>query len=417
MKRQAHHSKPDLNRPQASLSVAAVVEPAALQKSKFGPELDSGLAVGELVDDAALPIELCVVVPTYNERDNVDEVFMRLKRALRGIAFEVVFVDDDSADGTADRVRRIALGDRRVRCIQRLGRRGLASACVEGMLATPAPFIAVMDGDLQHDEACLPRMLELLKRDEADLAIGSRYVAGGGIGDWDSKRASLSRLATRLAHLLLKQEVSDPMSGFFMLRRPVLESTMRKLSALGFKILLDTIASSPRKLRIVEVPFTFRTRWSGESKLDTAALWEFGMLLADKLVGRYVPVRFLSFIAIGTTGVFVHLAILTTAMYVSHGWFTVAQSVATAGAMVFNFWLNNLMTYRDRQLRGRAWFRGLLTFSLACSVGALSNVGVAAFLFANKTQWVAAALAGVLVGAVWNYAITQIYTWGKAPAR
>jgi dolichol-phosphate mannosyltransferase len=205
------------------------------------------------------------------------------------------------------------------------------------------------------------------------------------------------------------------MSGFFMMRRAVLDSTVRSLSALGFKILVDTIASSPRKLRIAEVPFTFRARHAGESKLDAAALWEFGMLLADKLTGRYVPVRFLSFVAVGSAGVLAHLAVLWSVMQVTRGQFTVAQSIATASAMIFNFWLNNLLTYRDRRLTGRSWFRGLLTFVLACSVGAMANVGIASYLFQNQTQWLAAAFAGVLVGAVWNYAITQIYTWGKKP--
>jgi dolichol-phosphate mannosyltransferase len=367
--------------------------------------------------ELATPIELCVIVPTLNERGNVDELLTRLMRVLRGINWEIVFVDDDSDDGTADELRKVALRDRRIRCLQRLGRRGLASACVEGMLATPAPFLAVMDADLQHDEACLPRMLEILRQNRADLVIGSRYVSGGSTGSWDVKRARMSRRATALAQLVFKQEVADPMSGFFMMRRSVLESTVRRLSTIGFKILLDTIASSPHRLRIAEVPFTFRERFAGDSKLDSTALWEFGMLIADKLVGRYVPVRFLSFIAVGSAGVLVHIAILSFAMQATQGQFRAAQSIATIGAMIFNFWLNNLLTYRDRRLRGWGWVRGLATFMLACSIGALANVGVASYLFENQTQWLTAALAGVLVGAVWNYAITQLYTWGKATRR
>jgi dolichol-phosphate mannosyltransferase len=242
-------------------------------------------------------------------------------------------------------------------------------------------------------------------------------VSGGSTGSWDVKRARMSRRATALAQLVFKQEVADPMSGFFMMRRSVLESTVRRLSTIGFKILLDTIASSPHRLRIAEVPFTFRERFAGDSKLDSTALWEFGMLIADKLVGRYVPVRFLSFIAVGSAGVLVHIAILSFAMQATQGQFRAAQSIATIGAMIFNFWLNNLLTYRDRRLRGWGWVRGLATFMLACSIGALANVGVASYLFENQTQWLTAALAGVLVGAVWNYAITQLYTWGKATRR
>ena len=362
---------------------------------------------------AAGDIELCVIIPTFNESGNVEELVSRVRKTLVGINWELIFVDDDSPDKTADKARAIARSDRRVRCIQRLGRRGLSSACVEGMLASPAPYLAVMDGDLQHDETVLPRMLQLLKNGEAELVVGSRYTGGGGIGDWNATRASMSRFATRLSRLVFKQDVSDPMSGFFMLKREVLDGSVRSLSSLGFKILLDMIASSSGKLRIAEVPFTFRNRFAGESKLDNAVLWEFGMLLADKLVGRYVPVRFLSFAAVGGAGVFVHVAILSVLLNVVGQTFTVSQASATVLAMVFNFWVNNILTYRDRQLRGWGWMKGLVSFMLACSVGALANVGIASYLFENKTQWLMAALSGVLVGAVWNYAITQIYTWGK----
>lgn len=387
----------------SSVSLAALADRApAPERSPVRP-----------ADAAAGDIELSIIIPTFNEIGNVEELVSRVRKTLVGVSWEMIFVDDDSPDKTADRARQVARGDRRVRCIQRLGRRGLSSACVEGMLASPAPYLAVMDADLQHDETILPRMLELLKSDQAELVVGSRYVGGGGIGDWNAMRASMSRFATRLSRLVFKQDVSDPMSGFFMLKREVLDNSVRSLSSLGFKILLDMIASSSGKLRIAEVPYTFRNRFAGESKLDNAVLWEFGMLLADKLVGKYVPVRFLSFAAVGGAGVGVHVAILSLLLNAVGLPFTTSQASATIGAMVFNFWVNNFLTYRDRQLKGWRWLKGLVSFMLACSVGALANVGIASYLFENKTQWLLAALSGVLVGAVWNYAITQIYTWGK----
>lgn len=358
-------------------------------------------------------IELCIVVPTFNESGNVEELVKRVRNVMAGHSWELIFVDDDSPDRTASRVYQIARTDRRVRCIHRIGRRGLSSACIEGMLASPAPYIAVMDADLQHDESILPKMLGLLTSQKADLVVGSRYTEGGGTGNWDSKRESMSRFATKLSQLISKQPVSDPMSGFFMMRREVLENTVRSLSKLGFKILLDIVATSKNEIRIAEVPYTFRTRLSGESKLDSAVLWEFGMLLADKAFGRYIPVRFVSFAAVGGAGVLIHVAILTLLHQALALPFATGQTGATISTMVFNFWLNNLLTYRDRQLKGWRWLTGLGTFMLACSVGALANVGIAAYLFDNDTQWLAAALAGVVVGAVWNFAITQLYTWGK----
>lgn len=360
-------------------------------------------------------LDLSIVVPTFNESANVPALLERLSALLGEGGWEVVFVDDDSPDGTAALVRSLAREDPRVRCVQRIGRRGLSSACIEGMLATAAPFIAVMDADLQHDESVLPAMLARLRAGEADVVVGTRYAGGGSTGDWDVRRRGLSRLATRASRVVTRAEVSDPMSGFFMLRREVLESSVRRLSAIGFKILLDILASAPRGLRVAEVPYTFRSRTAGESKLDGMVVLEYAMLLADKTVGRFVPVRFLAFAAVGGLGVFFHMAVLSVLLKGVGVEFAWAQASATGLSMVFNFTVNNLLTYRDMRLSGLAWLRGLATFVLACSVGALANVGIATYLYSTETRWFLAALAGVLVGAVWNYAVTQLYTWGRKP--
>lgn len=362
-----------------------------------------------MLQEAAI---LSVVVPTYNESANVPELVRLLSEALKDVAWEVIFVDDDSPDGTADVVRALARQDTRVRCIHRIGRRGLSSACIEGVMACSAPIVAVMDGDLQHDETILTRMLHAILREDMDLAVGSRYVEGGGVGEWDSGRALISRFATRLSHLVVPSTLKDPMSGFFMVRRPVFLDRVRHLSALGFKILLDLFASGREPLRFVEIPYQFRNRQAGESKLDNQVAWDYLMLLADKLIGHIVPVRFLAFALIGGLGLLVHMAVLTSMYVGGKVEFHLAQAVATLVAMVFNFSINNLMTYRDRRLSGAAWAKGLLSFMLACSVGAFANVGIANYLFGRGGQWVLAAVAGILVGAVWNYAVTSFYTWG-----
>jgi dolichol-phosphate mannosyltransferase len=360
-----------------------------------------------------MALQVSLVIPTLNEAGNVDELLQRIERVLVAHEWEAIFVDDDSTDGTADLVRRRARDDRRVRCLQRVGRRGLSTACIEGALASAAPVVAVMDADLQHDESILPRMLQAMT-DGAELVVATRYAHGGGIGVWDARRAGMSRLATGLARLVCKQPVSDPMSGYFVIRRDAFERSLRNLSAMGFKILLDILASAPRPLQLAEVPYTFRERQHGESKLDTLVVWDFGMLLADKLVGRYVPVRFIAFGLVGGAGVFVHMGVLAAMLKGVGAGFTVAQTTATGVAMVSNFALNNLFTYRDMRLRGWRWLTGLFSFVLACSVGAVANVGVASYLFESRTQWALAALAGVAVGSVWNYVITMVYTWGRA---
>jgi dolichol-phosphate mannosyltransferase len=359
------------------------------------------------------PAELSVIVPTFNESDNIDEMVGALDACLKDVAWEIIFVDDDSPDGSAERARRLAGCDCRVRCLQRIGRRGLSSAVVEGMLSSAAPYLAVIDGDLQHDETRLPQMLEILKSGQFDIAVGSRYAPGGGIGSWDSSRASISRFAARVSRLLVRADLSDPMSGFFMITRPAFESCMRRLSGLGFKILLDLFASSPQPLRFREIPFQFRTRRAGESKLDNQVAWDYGMLILDKLVGRVLPVRFVTFCLVGGLGVLVHLTVLAILFKISGLAFVAAQTAATFSAMAFNFSLNNLTTYRDMRLRGWRWLIGLTTFTLACSVGAVGNVGIAAYVFSRSVAWIPAALAGIAVGAVWNYAVTMTYTWRK----
>jgi dolichol-phosphate mannosyltransferase len=355
--------------------------------------------------------ELAVVIPTLNERENVPLIVERLNRVLAGISWEAIFVDDDSPDGTADVVRALARRQPNIRVLQRLGRRGLSSACIEGILASAAPYAAVMDGDLQHDERLLPEMLAKLKGERLDIVIASRHVGDGSVGDWDRSRVMISDFATRLGRLVIKARLTDPMSGFFLIKREAFADAMRSLSGQGFKILLDLFASSPRPLAYGEVPFTFRQRMHGESKLDAMVVWEYLMLLLEKLVGPAVPVRFLLFAMIGALGVGTHLAALWFGIHVLAAAFSAAQAVATVLAMTGNFLLNNLFTYRDRRLRGRALASGLISFYAVCGAGAAANVGVAAYLNGGHHAWWFSGLAGAAVSVVWNYAMSSIFTW------
>ncbi|MBV9554536.1 MAG: glycosyltransferase family 2 protein [Alphaproteobacteria bacterium] len=368
------------------------------------------LAVAALEPAAAGAPELAVVVPTLNERANVPLVVERLNRVLAGIAWEAIFVDDDSPDGTADAVREIAAEQTNIRCLQRLGRRGLSSACIEGILASAAPFVAVMDGDLQHDEALLPRMLERIKTEHLDVVVASRHVGDGSVGNFAASRVKISDFATKLSRIVVKAELSDPMSGFFVIRRTAFNGAMRRLSGQGFKILLDLFASTPRPFAFAEVPLHFRERLHGESKLDTLVAWEYLMLLLQKLLGPAVPVRFLLFSLIGGLGVVVHLTTLWTVLHAAHAEFAVAQATATLVAMTFNFLLNNLFTYRDRRLRGWRLLTGLGSFYAVCGLGAAANVGVASYIAGGHSWWLAG-LAGAAVSAVWNYAMSSIFTW------
>jgi dolichol-phosphate mannosyltransferase len=363
--------------------------------------------------------ELTIVIPTFNERDNLEPLLAALDGALDGVAWEAVFVDDDSPDGTADVLRRIGRVRSNVRVLQRIGRRGLASACVEGMLASHAPFLAVMDGDLQHDPRLLPKMLDALRTTPLDIVIGSRHVAGGSVGDFAQDRQRLSQVGARLGRLLIHADVRDPMSGFFMLRAEFFQEVVRSLSSTGFKLLVDLFLSAKRPVRFLEVPFQFGSRHAGSSKLDMMISFEYLQLLADKSIGRFVPLRYVLFVLVGMTGVLVHLGVLGLLHDLAKAPFALAQVVATVSAMMGNFFANNAFTYRDRRLHGAAIWRGLGAFCLACSIGAVMNNVIADLLFSHRAPWIVAGVAGAFVGSVWNYATTATLVWqsGRRPAK
>jgi dolichol-phosphate mannosyltransferase len=356
---------------------------------------------------------LTIIAPTFNECDNVEPLIAKLAAALQGIQWEVIFVDDDSPDGTADKVREQARLDSRVRCVQRLGRRGLTSACAEAVLASSSPYVAIIDADLQHDETLLPRMLHILQAENADIVIGSRYTERKLSSGFSRARQAMSFIATRLAQIILRAQLSDPVSGFFMAKREVFEGSIRNLSGIGNKILVDIFASSKRPLQFRELPYQFRPRLHGESKLDTLTVWEYLVLLADKLFGRFIPVRFLLFSLVGVSGVVVHLATLRLILTGTPLRFVAAQAIATTTAAVSNFFLNNWLTYRDRRLRGWRVISGLISFLLVCSIGAVVNVAFAERVFQQTGIWWVAGIAGAAVSAILNYSATALFTWRK----
>ena len=357
--------------------------------------------------------QLSVVIPTFNERDNVVTLFRRLEKTLAGIPFEAVFVDDNSPDGTWQVLRALSREDSRVRCIRRIGRRGLSGACIEGILASSAPCAAVIDADLQHDETQLPRMLALLQGGEFDLVVGSRYIEGGSADSFNRQRAGASALATEVAKRALRVEIADPMSGFFMIRRDRFEELAPQLSTQGFKILLDVVATAHGALRVKEIPYTFGSRLHGESKLDSMVALDFLGLVLAKLTRDVVSLRFLLFAMVGSLGLVVHLAALYATLEVFDFPFAEAQAFGAICAMTSNFVLNNFLTYRDQRLKGFAVLRGLLLFYLVCSVGLLANVGVAFSVYDQEPIWWLAGAAGALMGVVWNYAMSGLFVWRK----
>jgi dolichol-phosphate mannosyltransferase len=355
--------------------------------------------------------ELSVIVPTYNEHDNVALMVELLKRTLDDVSWEVIFVDDNSPDGTAAAVRALGAADRRIRCIRRIGRRGLAGACIEGMMSSQAPYVAVLDADMQHDETLLCAMLERIRKGDVDVVVGSRYVPGGSADSFTSKRRFMSRLSHVAAHMITKVDLNDSGSGFFMIRRAAVEELAPRLSSQGFKLLLDIMTTARGTLRATELPYTFRPRQHGESKLDAQIVLDFAALLVAKLTNDAVSFRFLMFCFVGLTGIVIHMAALQLAIQSLALRFNVAQVAATMLAVCWNFALNNMLTYRDQRLSGWRFATGLLRFQLICAVGAISNVNAAAWIYDFEENWWLAGLGGALMSAVWNYVVSAAFVW------
>ena len=354
--------------------------------------------------------ELSVVVPTFRERGNVAELARRLDAALAGVAWEAIFVDDNSPDGTAEAVKEIAARDPRIRCLRRVGRRGLAGACIEGMLSSAAPYVAVIDADLQHDEKVLPDMLAKLRSGEADLVAATRYIRGGSAASFSQSRGTISRLATKLTHRLVGTPLSDPMSGFFMMRRDRFDEIAPRLSPAGFKILLDIAATAGSRLRIAEQAYRFGERSEGESKFNIQIGVEFLGLLLAKMTGDLVDPRFIFFAIVGSIGLGVHLLVLFAGLALTEP-FRAAQVIATLAAMTSNFLLNNELTYRDRRLKGFALIKGFVLFCALCSVGVLANVDLASWLYVERPIWWVAGAIGAAMSVLWNYAMSTLFVW------
>lgn len=357
--------------------------------------------------------ELSIIVPTFNEVGNVRSLYEAISSVLNDISWEIIYVDDDSTDGTLDVLEKLCQEKDNARRIHRISRRGLSSACVEGFQASVSKYIAVIDGDMQHDETKLPIMLAHLKTGKYDMALGSRYTAEGGFGSWDQNRIKASQFATKISKLITKQNISDPMSGFFMMTREAFKKSSRKLSLKGYKILLDIVTSYPGALKIKDVAYEFRVRQHGESKLDSMIMMEFLMMIIEKMTYGFIPARFVLFSAVGASGVLVHLSILHILLNVMGMSFTVSQTVATFSAMTTNFFINNWLTYYDKRLKGIKMITGLLTFYAVCSLGSIANIGVASFVFEQNYTWILSGIAGAMIGTVWNYVATSFFAWRR----
>jgi dolichol-phosphate mannosyltransferase len=357
---------------------------------------------------------LSIIVPVLNEAPNIRPFVEELECCLDDEAWEIIFVDDDSSDNTQQVVAALAKKRSNIRLLERVGRHGLASACIEGLCSSLAPYLAVMDADLQHDPRILQKMLNALRNGSYNLAIGSRYLEGGGTGDWSKRRRRYSDVATLASKIVTHHtDITDPMSGFFMVKRELFRETVDHLCGKGFKILLDLLSSAKSEVHPIELPYTFRNRLGGESKLSFSIILEFAILLLDKTFGKIVPYRFILFVLVGCSGAILHLTILGSLFLGARVSFPLAQSVASLIAMILNFTFNNSFTHRDRRFTGSKFFAGLLGFIAVCSIGAFVNVEIASYFYGISVSWWISGLLGALIGSVWNYAVSATLVWKR----
>ena len=355
---------------------------------------------------------LSVVVPTYQESTNIPVLFERIKVALKDVPWELIVVDDNSPDGTSNVAFALAAEDRRLRCLRRVNRSGLAGAVIEGWMSSSADFVAVIDGDLQHDESILPAMYDALAKGSGNLAIATRLRDPSNGAGLSPARQALSDLGAWFFRQIAGAAITDPMSGFFMIRREIVSRLAPRLSPDGFKILVDIILSAGGGLTIVEVPYVFRKRLAGESKLTPLVGIDFLGLVVHHATAELLPIRFVLFASIGAVGLVVHIAALSAVLH----WFRMltfdsGQAIATLLAMASNFILNNEITYRAYRYRGPSLIGGFAAFATGCSVGALANIDVASWLYRDNQTWWVAGLAGALLSVVWNYAVSTSLVW------
>jgi dolichol-phosphate mannosyltransferase len=349
--------------------------------------------------------ELCIVVPTYNERDNLPELVARVSDALYGIEWEMIVVDDDSPDDTAQTVRAFGLRDPRIRAIRRVGRRGLSSACIEGMLASGAAFLALMDADLRHDPLLLREMFGVLRVGSVDMVVASRDLADGPSGEWMEQRATTWRLAVWAARLAGRLPLADPLSGYFAIRREVIDQAAPRLSGVGSKLLLDILLAVPG-LRISELPVALGVRTRGESKFSPRMVWDYGVMLAQHRVGL-LPGRLLAYLLIAAAALIVHAGTFWLFHELYGLGLTGAQLTAGMALCATTYALQEWLSYR--RTGPWRWYLGLVPFLVSRAVGLAATILVTRALAGAGVDMAVAALAGAVALVWWNYDAVQRY--------
>lgn len=355
--------------------------------------------------------DLTIIIPTLNERENVPILLEKLNVLLASIEYEVIIVDDNSKDKTWEVANNLKSIYKNLTVIRRINRNGLSSAVIEGFVIAESENILVMDADLQHDEDIIPQMLQEINNGY-NVVIGSRYIDGGSMGQWGKLRVWISQFATKIAKIVLRHDIKDTMSGFFMVKKDIVNNCLERLSGKGFKILLDILTNSHDiDINVKEVPYTFKTRQLGESKLSSSVIFQFLEFLYLKTIGRVIPFRFFIFSLVGCFGAILHFLFLTIFYKVIQLEFNLALIIAIEVAIIFNYFFNNILTFKDKRIKGIQIILGLFSYNLITLFGGFINFCISNYLIFNGLHWIFSSLIGATAGVLWNYILTKSIIW------
>ena len=361
---------------------------------------------------------ISIVIPTFNEVENIVPLLKKLTLILNDFEYEIVVVDDDSPDGTSDEVNKYMKKNKRIKLITRIGRSGLSSAIKEGLIFAQGKYLLVLDGDGQHHPSFILNMLEEMQRSKYDIVIGSRFLNNSKLEGLSNERSLGSKIANKMSRISLHKNYSkltDYLSGCFCVEKEMTKKYIRKIEINGFKFLYELLSLSKGKLAVHEVPLIFKQRRFGNSKLDIAIVWDFLISIIHNLTLRLLPRRAISFGMVGISGVFVQLFITSFLVEIFLIDFYNALPFAVISAATSNFLINNQLTFRSDRLRNLGLVVGLLKFLIVASLPVIANVGIttAIYKYISADTFIAQ-IAGIAIVYAWNYLASSSFVWKKS---
>ena len=362
---------------------------------------------------------ISIIIPTFNEVKNIKDLIVHLMLLLINFDYEIIVVDDDSPDGTAEEINQLMKTNKKIHLINRIGRSGLSSAIKEGLIFAKGEYSVVLDGDGQHDPNCVLEMIGEIKKSKFDIIVGSRFLKKSKLTGLSEERSLSSKLANKIARISLPKKYSnltDYLSGCFCLKNKKTNNLVRRIEINGFKFLYELLAISKGNLLIKEIPLFFKERNYGQSKLDLAVVWDFLISILHNFGFRILPRRAISFGLVGISGVFVQLLITLILTKIILLDFKSALPFSVVCAASSNFLINNMLTFRTNRLRNFALIRGLLKFLLVASLPVIANVGIASAVYLYiSTDTLIAQLAGIAIVYAWNYLASSLFVWNNSP--